>query len=182
MLIDFQKLFLGIKPKKSKGTLTKALKPLNLAQAPKSYKKKYISHNYKQTEFDYSYEKTYLFATKYHNTFTETATFSRNRYVKKEKNGKVTKWGPWVYNTMAGVRFHALDLTNYPKTKAKLQELYPDFSFWFTKEYVEVYVSRSVKNLKGCESVIKDFARKYLKEASSLVDSMNYAHDQIHKK
>lgn len=183
MLFDFQKMFLGIKPKNAISTLKNALYPLNLAQVGKGYNPRNIVRQPTLID-DYSckYEITYLFATKYHNTFTSKAYFSRDRRILKEKNGKVTKYGPWTYWSYASVIFHALPLQEYKQTQAKLKELYPKFSFSFYKDSVEVYMSRSVNNLSDVQRLIRDFAYEYRKECGSLVDSLNYAHDQIHKK
>lgn len=179
--MDFQKMFLGIKPKKALGILKKGLPPLKLAQADKNYKRKNIAYEEKCDDYSCSYEIKHLFATKYHNTFSARAYFSRDRRILKEKKGKVTKYGPWYYWGSVSVCFHALPMKNYTQTQAKLKELYPKFTFYFYKDCVEVTIGRSINNLKEMEQLMKDFGAIYAKESVTLVDNMNYAHDQIHK-
>ncbi len=179
--MDFQKMFLGIKPKKALKTLKKTLLPLNLAQADRSYRKRNIDYKATFDDYNSTYEITHLFATKYHNTFSATAYFSRDRRILKEKNGKVTKYGRWEYWIKASVLFHALPLKEYTQTQAKLKEIYPQFKIYFYKDIVEISMDRHIKNLKEAEKLIKDFAYQYKKVSTQLLKNLNYIHDEIHK-
>ena len=180
--MDFQKMFLGIKPKKAVGVLQKGLKPLNLAQADRHYKKKNIVYNSKFDDYSATYEIKHTLATKYNGPFTASAYFSRDRRVLKEKNGKVTKWGPWTYWGKVSAIFENLPMKDYTQTQAKLKELYPQFQFGFYKTSVEVYLCRDLKNLKDMEKLMADFNSAYKRASNDLVDGLNYAFKTIHKK
>ncbi len=182
--MDFQKLFLGIKPKKVLARFKSTLKVVNFAHAPYTYSKKNISYNGSADDYYATYEVTHLFATEYRNTFTSQAFFSRDRrYIKKKIFGKeVERFGPWYYYARATAIFHALPMKDLPKTQAKLQQLFPEVKFNFYKDTVEVYYGHDVKTINEATNVIWEFKRIYDRIYKDLVANMNYIHDELHKK
>ncbi len=177
-------MFLGIKPKKALARFKSTLKTINFAYAPYNYNKKNIAYNSSCDDYDATFEVTHLFATQYHNTFTSSAYFSRDRrYIKKKVFGKeVERFGPWYYYARASAIFHGLPLKEYPKTKAKLQELFPQVKFNFYNDTVEVFYGRNVDTLNEVNNIIWEFKRIYDGIRKDLVSNMNYIHDELHKK
>ena len=178
--MDFQKMFLGIKPKKALKYLKKAFPKYDHSCAPKSYRKKNIKRSSFCDDFDATYTVTHLFATSYKNTFHSTINFNRDRYVKSEKNGK-TKYYNWVYYVTITCQLDALPMSNYTQTQAKIRELYPKFKFSFTKNDVRIYYGRTVDKLKDVDKVIQEFDNLWKTNKDNLFKSFNYIHDEIHK-
>ena len=175
-------LFGGISHKKALKVLKSVLPKLKMSFADKKYRKTGIDYEQKVNDFGFtSYKITHLFATKYHNSFAEEILFSKDRRILKEKNGRVTKYGPWEYWARAAVYFEALPMSGYTQTQAKLKEIYPSFQFSFMKDSVMVYKGKTIKNLKEAKAFYEQFARDYKKISNDLVKSMNYIHDELHK-
>ncbi|MBR5439334.1 MAG: hypothetical protein IKV61_03860 [Clostridia bacterium] len=173
----------GIKPKKAIPMFKQVLPGFNLAKAPRSYRKSGIDRRVSGENWYATYTVTHLFATAYKNTFSAEATFSRDRYYYKTKIfGKEREaLGPYVYNTTAKVVFENLPMKDYVKTQTHLKQTYPQVRFNFYKNCVDVYISRTVKNLKQAKAVLYDFKRIYDKIGSSLVSDLNYIHYELHK-
>lgn len=173
----------GIKPMDAIPMFKKVLPGFNLAKAPRSYRKSGIDYKVSNEGWYATYSITHLFATAYKNTFTAEASFSRDRYYYKTKIfGKEREGlGPYVYNTSVKVIFSGLPMKDYVKTQAHLKQTYPQVRFGFYKDTVDVYISRTVKNLKESKAVLYDFKRIYDKIGNDLVSNFNYIHDELHK-
>lgn len=181
--LNLQAKLFGIKPVKAVNELKRTLSTFNLAKAPRSYRKSGIDCKVTDDGWYATYSITHLFATAYKNTFTSSVSFSRDRYFYKTKIfGKEREGlGPYVYHTTAKVTFGGLPMKDYVKTQAHLKQTYPQVNFYFNKNDVEVYINRTVKDLKEARAVLYEFNRIYNKIGDDLVSNFNYIHDELHK-
>lgn len=169
----------GLSVKKIEKNLKPLMKKINLANAPKGYSKSSIDY-VASVDTDKacpscSAKYTYLFATEYKNTFEFEVYYKKTRSI----NGK--KYGPWRHSTACFVTFGGLPIKDFVKSQAKLKELFPEFSFNFNKDSVEIYVFYSdTDNLKAIENAVYSFARVY--RSTNIVDTMNGIHDKFYEK
>ncbi len=165
----------GLTPKKASVALKNAMYKVNLAGASDTYLKSSIDYIAEIDKFSCFSRLTYLFATKYKNTFEFQVFFVKS---KSRKNGKDT---PWSYSVTCYADFAGLPIKDYVTTQEKLVKTYPQFNFKFNRDTVTAYTDKVfVKSVKDIENAVYKFAEIYFD--SNLVDTMNTIHNEYYKK